>query len=281
MCVLLAAAHVHTRQTGSGLAKHSSVFKTCGTTLPIAIFFICRLTVEIDASSVEVGDQLGSGGFSVVYRGSWLGTAVAIKKWFDSNATAEQRLEIREEIMLLSVRVSVVSLCLCRTIKNCTLTTVFAARDFAAVLHAMRQIQCGASALPLPLWVQALRHPHIVLFCGASFAASSTLMVSELMSFSLYDVLYNLPKVSLQLPQCLRIALDICRAFRYLHSRKPQVIHRCARGASQAVLNAKCCRGNKGCAFARSPNHSPSAPPLQGPQAAEHSARPRVARQNL
>ena len=53
-------------------------------------------------------------------------------------------------------------------------------------------------------------------------------MVTELLPFSLHDVLYSMPNVTLQMSNCVKIAIDICRAFRYLHSRTPQIIHRCA-----------------------------------------------------
>jgi predicted Ser/Thr protein kinase len=66
--------------------------------------WICRPAISIEEKDVDLGDQLGSGGFSVVYRGTWLGTPVAIKQWFDSNASSEKRLEIREEILTLAVK---------------------------------------------------------------------------------------------------------------------------------------------------------------------------------
>ena len=53
-------------------------------------------------------------------------------------------------------------------------------------------------------------------------------MVTELMPFSLFAVLYHMPNITLQMQQCMAIAVDICRALQYLHARSPQVIHRCA-----------------------------------------------------
>ena len=75
--------------------------------------------------------------------------------------------------------------------------------------------------------VQGLRHPNIVTLCGACWDASNTLMVSELMPFNLFDILYKMGSVTLQTVNCIKIGIDICRAFRYLHSRTPQIIHRC------------------------------------------------------
>jgi serine/threonine protein kinase len=74
--------------------------------------------------------------------------------------------------------------------------------------------------------VKALHHPHIVTCCGACWNSANTMMVTELLPFSLFDILYQLPNVTLQICQCVKIAIDICRAFRYLHSRTPQIIHR-------------------------------------------------------
>ena len=161
---------------------------------------------------------------------------MAIKMWYDSNATAQQRNDIRQEIMTLAVR---------------TLSV-----GYILLAHAM---QCSPRGIPLPVWkhsawcrgvwlhvpiecapvhdpvstsskmpyVQGLRHPNIVTLCGACWDASNTLMVSELMPFNLFDILYKMGSVTLQTVNCIKIGIDICRAFRYLHSRTPQIIHRC------------------------------------------------------
>jgi predicted Ser/Thr protein kinase len=42
-----------------------------------------------------VADQIGGGGFSLVYKGFWRGTPVAIKKWFDPNMTDQLMQEFR------------------------------------------------------------------------------------------------------------------------------------------------------------------------------------------
>lgn len=75
--------------------------------------------------------------------------------------------------------------------------------------------------------MQALRHPNIVTFCGACLEGQNALMVTELLPFSLLQVLYDMPSITLPMAKCINIALDIARVFCYLHSRVPQVIHRC------------------------------------------------------
>jgi hypothetical protein len=62
-----------------------------------------RPGLEIPWESIELGEQISGGGFSVVYRGYWLKTPVAIKRWFDPNLTEKQLQEFREEIMTLQV----------------------------------------------------------------------------------------------------------------------------------------------------------------------------------
>ena len=69
-----------------------------------------RPSLTIEHADIVYGEQLGSGGFSVVYKGTWLGTLVAIKTWFDGSATAEQRCNIRQEVMTLAVRIRCASI---------------------------------------------------------------------------------------------------------------------------------------------------------------------------
>ncbi|PNW80273.1 hypothetical protein CHLRE_08g384900v5 [Chlamydomonas reinhardtii] len=57
---------------------------------------------QIPYEDLEVQDQIGGGGFSLVYRGFWKGTPVAIKKWFDPNHSDQMVQEFREEVMTLA-----------------------------------------------------------------------------------------------------------------------------------------------------------------------------------
>eukprot|EP00742_Colponemidia_sp_Colp-10_P002417 GILJ01002577.1.p1 GENE.GILJ01002577.1~~GILJ01002577.1.p1 ORF type:complete len:545 (-),score=81.60 GILJ01002577.1:98-1732(-) len=58
--------------------------------------------VEVDFSEVETGDRISQGGFSVVHKGVWRGTTVAIKKIFDPVVTDELISELQNEITMLS-----------------------------------------------------------------------------------------------------------------------------------------------------------------------------------
>ena len=60
---------------------------------------LCRPCVIVHETDITTGEQLGTGGFSVVYRGTWLGTPVAIKKWLNNGTSESERNEMRGEIM--------------------------------------------------------------------------------------------------------------------------------------------------------------------------------------
>ena len=49
---------------------------------------------------MQFGEQIGQGGFSVIYKGLLNGTPVAIKKIFDPNITDELLGEIQNEIVM-------------------------------------------------------------------------------------------------------------------------------------------------------------------------------------
>jgi serine/threonine protein kinase len=52
---------------------------------------------------LEIGEQIGSGGFSVIHKGTLNGTPVAIKKIFDPSITDELLAEIQNEIVMTAI----------------------------------------------------------------------------------------------------------------------------------------------------------------------------------
>jgi len=44
---------------------------------------------EINLSELQIGEQIGQGGFSTIHRGIFHGTPVAVKKIFDPRMTEE------------------------------------------------------------------------------------------------------------------------------------------------------------------------------------------------
>lgn len=59
--------------------------------------------LEIEYSELEIGAQIGQGGFSIIKTGSWRGTSVAIKIIFDPMMTDELIDEITNEIRMVSL----------------------------------------------------------------------------------------------------------------------------------------------------------------------------------
>ena len=55
---------------------------------------------EISLDDLEIGQQIGQGGFSVIHTGLCNGTPVAIKKIFDPNITDALLEEIQNEIVM-------------------------------------------------------------------------------------------------------------------------------------------------------------------------------------
>ena len=54
-------------------------------------------------SDLQVGDQIGQGGFSTIHKGFLNGSPVAIKKIFDPRLTDELLQEIQNEIIMQSI----------------------------------------------------------------------------------------------------------------------------------------------------------------------------------
>lgn len=58
---------------------------------------------EITLQDIEIGEQIGQGGFSVIHKGKLNGTPVAIKKIFDPRLTDELLAEIQNEIVMQGI----------------------------------------------------------------------------------------------------------------------------------------------------------------------------------
>ncbi|GBG29214.1 Protein kinase, putative [Hondaea fermentalgiana] len=57
---------------------------------------------QIDIREVEVGEQIGGGGFAIVYEGFWKGKQVALKTLFDPRADAAVKKEFMDELFVMS-----------------------------------------------------------------------------------------------------------------------------------------------------------------------------------
>lgn len=55
---------------------------------------------EVNLADLQVGEQIGQGGFSTIHKGFLNGSPVAIKKIFDPRLTDELLQEIQNEIIM-------------------------------------------------------------------------------------------------------------------------------------------------------------------------------------
>ncbi|CEG46602.1 tkl protein kinase [Plasmopara halstedii] len=81
------------------------------------------------------------------------------------------------------------------------------------------------------LVMSKLKHPNVVNLIGACLEPPKLCMVMELCDFSLHHLLHG-TNTYLSSQQMTRIASDIANGMRYLHSRKPAVIHRDLKSAN-------------------------------------------------
>ena len=142
-----------------------------------------RPGLEIPWESIDLGDQISGGGFSVVYRGYWLKTPVAIKRWFDPNLTDKQLQEFREEVMTLQVvQTTMPSTPPCHSPFPALLLNPASSRP--CLTHQSYYWQP-------PLVIQELSHPNIVQLLGACSKPPNLAMLTEYLPHSLHHVLHN------------------------------------------------------------------------------------------
>eukprot|EP00959_Pyramimonas_sp_CCMP1952_P112063 2343560-Pyramimonas_sp.AAC.1 len=60
-----------------------------------------RANIDIPFEDLEMDQQIGGGGFSLVYRAMYKGTPVAVKRWFNPDCTDVVMQEFREEVLTL------------------------------------------------------------------------------------------------------------------------------------------------------------------------------------
>jgi hypothetical protein len=85
--------------TGNSIGSENAPRHPQAYIISFLILLTRRAASQIPYEDLEIQDQIGGGGFSLVYRGLWKGTPVAIKKWFDPNATEQMMQEFRLEEM--------------------------------------------------------------------------------------------------------------------------------------------------------------------------------------
>eukprot|EP00798_Chlamydomonas_sp_ICE-L_P022805 gene22805-29970_t len=167
---------------------------------------------QIPIDDLEIQDQIGGGGFSIVYKGLWKGTPVAVKKWFDPNATDQLMQEFREEVL---------------TLQQMRHPNILQFLGAWVKPHNLEEV----------MTLQQMRHPNILQFLGACMKPPDLCMVTEHLPHSLHSVLYG-GRVDLDRKRILELSMEMARAFVYLHSRKPPVVHRDIKPANFLVDRA-------------------------------------------
>ena len=112
---------------------------------------------EIEYDELEVGEQLGAGGYGAVHKATWKGTEVAVKVMASEKITKDMEKNFKDEVCSVVVPFSIAFI-----------------TDFSGL-----QVRV----------MTALRHPNVVLFMAASTKAPKMCIVMEFMTLgSLYDV---------------------------------------------------------------------------------------------
>jgi len=141
---------------------------------------------EIDRSELKLGPCVGSGASAEVFRASWHGTDVAVKRLrFQGGFGGPIQMQQH-------------------------------AQPAQAVQHSWRR------ELSVLL---GLRHPNLVLFMGAATCSAPTLIVSELCEGgTLFQLLHSRPQLRVTWPQRLKLAVDTAKGMNFLHRRR--IVHR-------------------------------------------------------
>lgn len=166
--VAVSSTSTSSSQTGVILAA------TLGTIVPVVVIMLVLAIIgwlyiersrkpieewEISADELEIGEQLGQGGYGAVYKAKWRGTEVAVKMVPSEKVTGEMERNFKEEVRSVSSRAPL-------------LTGTFAEGQVRIMMK--------------------LRHPNVVLFMAASTKAESMCLVMEFMALgSLFDVCHH------------------------------------------------------------------------------------------
>lgn len=95
------------------------------------------------------------------------------------------------------------------------------------ITHTSLQVQKQREVFKLEVaLLMKLRHPHIILFMGTMELKGELYIVTEFMERGSLQGLLKARNQSFEWTQILRMAMDIAQGMNYLHTYKPQIIHR-------------------------------------------------------
>lgn len=181
--------------------------------------------VKLNMDQLVFGECIGAGSFGRVYRGSYIGTEVAIKQLYRQPKNTKTSHPAKTSHQKFHSRHS-------NKDKNNSDDEFLIHNNDDHDVGKKIENQDGVSQKELEEFLKeasilrSLHHPNIVLFMGAGCTDTYFNIVTEyVMHGSLYDLLHE-RKNKLSLLQIKKIALSTCRGMAYLHDRPQPIIHR-------------------------------------------------------
>jgi serine/threonine protein kinase len=158
------------------------------------------LTPSIDLTQIRVTQMIGSGSCGEVYKGTWLGLAVAVKKVFRSLIHESALKEFQAE---------------CNIMKRLRHPNIVL---FLGITRGGDEPRAGNGMLGVEA-SKAAQAPSLL-------SDSLMCLVTEYMPLgSLHDVLMD-PKTTIDLMAILKMATDAAKGINYMHMSSPPIIHR-------------------------------------------------------
>lgn len=154
-------------------------------------------------------DVLGRGNFGQVFVGTWRGSLVACKCLHDSTVIP------RGQMISVDLREHKGDRIGCSKIKS------IEQQRMESKANRLQKKELEV--------LTRLRHPNLVQFmgicCHPKDHLQPTIILTELMSYSLYDAL-EIRRYELDLPEILDVVSDVASGLNYLHSCTPMIVHK-------------------------------------------------------
>jgi serine/threonine protein kinase len=155
-------------------------------------------------------EVLGRGNFGEVFVSTWRGSLIACKRLHDSALGPEgQRITVN--------------------LKGQTGGNISDGKKIKSLEQQRRDVAANRLQQKELEALTRLRHPNLVQFlgicCHPKDQLQPTMILTELMSYSLYDVL-EIRKYELDLVEILDIASDVASGLHYLHGLNPRIVHK-------------------------------------------------------
>ena len=156
---------------------------------------------------------LGRGNFGEVLEAKWNGGPIACKRLHESKKVTGNNSVLMQKLSVVGNEGDYIG------------------KNILTMKQQKEQLEQNKAMLRELQFLTKLRHPNLVLFLGICCDDSDvnnrhqpTMILTELMSCSLYDVL-EIKKIALDLPDVLDIVTDVAQGLSFLHGFNPTVMH--------------------------------------------------------